>query len=222
MGGRMEAEELLSPDRIRDDVKRIFNAVVDNCGDVRLVVDYVPFGGEAGGDTTGSGDSDDKVVRVLTVPQLSGVWQKVFDWFIDPWTKFKYIKAYIDKNDLWKYINADDCDTKTQVWMEFEDRLVQWGYNEVMNAALKLIKKYHLEGEKEKKKVPKIVKKPLHKNKPFVGGLGITIAGEIILFLHQHLPAGIATMLSGVVVMVLSLLEHKNLYEIKKELERVE
>ncbi len=51
--------------------------------------------------------------------------------------------------------------------------------------------------------------KPIHKNKPFVGGAAITAASFIMSFVHAHLPAPIATAVAGIIVMILSAIEHK-------------
>ncbi len=218
----MDVNELISTEHIKSEVERVFNAIVTSCGDICLVLQYVPFGGQAGGEDIigGSGTR----VEILTLPQLEGAWQEVVATFREPWFKFPQIKKYIKENDLTKFLVDGDCDTKTQIWVEFKDLLVNWGYNEIMNAVNKKVKPLlatPVEEPKKTVKVQKPVKKPLHKNKPFVGGIGITAAAYLIQFAHAHLPASIAVLVAGIITMILALVEHKNIYEIKEELQEI-
>lgn len=218
----MDVNELISPEHIRNEVERLFNAVVSSCGNISLVLDYIPFGGQAGGeDIIGGGGTK---VEILTIPQLEGAWQKVAETFREPWFKFPQIKKYIEQNDLIKFLINDDCDTKSQVMLEFKDLLVNWGYNEVMNAVNKKVKPITSAATEQPKrtiKVQKPIKKPLHKNKPFIGGIGITAAAYVIQFAHAHLPASVAALIAGIVTMILAVVEHKNVYEIKEELQEI-
>ena len=212
----MNVEELISPEHVKSEVERIFNTVVANCGNVHLVLHYVPFGGEAGGEDV-IGGSGAQIV-ILTIPQLEGAWERVVETFREPWMKFKQIREYIKKNDLMKFLIEGDCDTKSQVWLQFRDLLINWGYNEVMNA---INRKVHITASRAEVVTakPKKTVKPIHKNKAVVGTAIATPVITALSFVYHTLPAPISTAIVGVIAFILSVVEHVDYKQILEEIE---
>ena len=205
----MNAEEFISPTHVKSEVERIFNTIVTNCGNVHLELRYIPFEGQAGGEDVLGGEGASVVI--LTIPQLEGAWQKVFTTFLDPWFKFPQIKSYIEKNDLIKFLVQDDCETKSQIWMQFKDLLINWGYNEVMNAVAKKVR--------QKTNQTKQVK-PVYKNKAVVGTAIATPIAALINIIYHALPPEIGTVVIGIIAFVLSVAEHVSYSKALKEVEK--
>ena len=205
----------ISPDNVKKEVERVFDAIVSNCGNVHLDLRYIPYKGQAGGEDILGGEG--APVVVLTIPQLEGAWQKVFTTFLDPWFKFPQIKNYIQKNDLTKFLVQDDCETKSQIWLQFKDLLVNWGYNEIMNAIAAKVS-VHKPAKPEQTK-PKPKTKPIHKNSAVVGTAVATPIIAALSAVYHFLPAPIGTAIVGIIAFVLSVIEHVNYKQILEEVE---
>jgi len=218
----------LTPEYIKDAIDRLYNAIVRSCGNVALQIETVEYKGKAGGGTYTpyTQGSDGEVVVINTIPELSGVWQEIRNAFLMPWARFPKVEKYVEDNDLLKFIVHGDCDTKEQVWAKFEGFLKGWAYNEIMNHLHALGVYAKTEPTKTSKTVSHPATtvskqteiKPIHKNKAFLGGIGLTIASAIIGFLNAHVSPAIAMGIAGIISTILSAVEHKSASEIYKEL----
>jgi len=227
--------ECLTPEYIKDSIDRLYSIIMQKCGSVDLCLIEIPFEGKAGGDDIGPAKNADIIIE--TVPQLSWAWQTVYANFVDPWLKFPQIKKYIKDNDLMKFLIDDDCDTKTVLWAKFESLLKGWAYNYLMNQRSIILKKYgihdtthqptgpattrqttkHVKTEPAKT-ATRIMTRPVHKNKAFLGGIGITVASAIVGFLNAHVSPSLALLVAGIISTVLAAVEHKSVEEIESEI----
>jgi len=209
----VSGNSVLDPAFIKQQLEMAYDTIAANDGEVSIEIITIDFKGQAGGETVIGGGKEK--ITIWTIPQASWAWQTVLAAYRDPWTQIPFIYDYVKKNNLLKEISDGDDVVRKEIWEKFRQQCLSWGFAKIWN----VVGKYYIPPEPKPQPKPAPKPKPIHKNKPFMGGLAITIASMIIAYLHTHLPAPLATAVAGLVVMVLAALEHTDYRVLEKEIE---
>jgi len=185
----------------RDKVERVYNAIVNACGNVAVKIVSPTTEVDLGGD-------GDPLTITTEDDNLVGKWETVVVRFQCPWMYFKNVRDYVKKNDLLKLIIEDDCSTKMEIWAKFKDYLVEWACGELWGHEIKSAKLEKAKVEPKVDEATVVKRKPIHKNVAVVGTATATPAVGALAFLYHVLPAPIATALVGLISFFLAIIEH--------------